>query len=289
MVPAHTAAPMFAVSPQVQPPAWVPVATEGQMQPPVQRIRLNSLVGAPSNPQPVAAPAVHSHTYAPGGGYAAATGYAPAVHAVQLPMARAPVFAYGGSASAMSGASPAAPSRRPVRQQQAWNAAPSAVKVGMVAEPAVGSSPGKTTVMLRNLPDGFSRDALLLLLNSEGFAGKYDFAYFPVDFDTLLGLKHAFVNMLSPAEAESLRSHLEGFTGWSTPSDSVCTVAWNDRQQGLPALVERYRNSPVMHETVPDEAKPIILVDGRRARFPPPTQKIKAPKILKGKGSPGMR
>jgi len=153
---------------------------------------------------------------------------------------------------------------------------------------AVKNAPGpldgpRTTVMLRNLPDGFTRDALLHLLDSEGFSGKYDFAYLPVDFDTLSGLNHAFVNLISPAEAERLREHLEGFSGWAAKSDNLCAVAWNDRQQGLPALVERYRNSPVMHETVPDECKPVIILSGRRAQFPPPSQKIKAPKILKGK------
>lgn len=63
----------------------------------------------------------------------------------------------------------------------------------------------------------------------------------------------------------------------------MCHVAWNDKQQGLPALVERYRNSPVMHASVPEECKPVIISDGRRAPFPAPTQKVKAPKIGKSK------
>lgn len=140
-----------------------------------------------------------------------------------------------------------------------------------------------TTIMLRNLPIGFTRHALLDLLDSQGFAGRYDFAYQPVNFDTLAGLSHAFVNMVSPMGAEQIREYFDGFSAWDVPSDNVCRVVWNDKQQGLGALVERYRNSPVMHDSVPDECKPVIILGGRRKQFPLPTQKIKAPRIFKNK------
>jgi len=188
------------------------------------------------------------------------------------------------SASAASGGfmhmmiDPAPPAPAPSQKQEA-RAAQAQKKA---STPAASTGP-RTTVMLRSLPDGMTRDSLLVLLDSQGFSGKYDFAYLPVDFDTLTGLNHAFVNMASPEDAEEIRSHFEGFSSWSTPSPAVSHVAWNDKQQGLPALVERYRNSPVMHDSVPDECKPIIIMGGRRAAFPPPTQKIKAPKILKNK------
>jgi len=240
------------------------VCLAAALSPLVQQIRLDSLVAAPSH-WPAGASLLQAPAYV-------AAPYAQPVPAVTL---QSLVYGGGGSASAPPRHVAAAPS-----------AAPRVAAQGRVAQPVVLAAPnaGRTTAMLRNLPDGFTRNALLHLLDTEGFAGKYDFAYLPVDFHTLQGLKHAFVNMTSPAEADRLRSHLEGFTNWSLPSDSACAVAWNDRQQGLPALVERYRNSPVMHDTVPDECKPVIVVGGRRAMFPPPTQKIKAPKILKGKG-----
>lgn len=255
----------------------------GTLPPPgthTQRIRLNSLLGSP----PATSTSAPMSGY-PYGGMAPPqqppTRAAPGMAARQRPQQQAPRqqlqhqhLSYGGSAAS---AGYAAPSER---RGSAANKA--AVRAAAAASANVPDS-GKTTVMLRNLPEGFSRDALLQLLDSEGFNGRYDFAYLPVDFDTLQGLRHAFVNMVSPAEAAQIRSHLEGFTKWDRLSDSVCSVAWNDRQQGLPSLVDRYRNSPVMHETVPDECKPIILASGRRAPFPPPTQKIKAPKILKGK------
>lgn len=42
--------------------------------------------------------------------------------------------------------------------------------------------------------------------------------------------------------------------------------------------MERYRNSPVMHESVPDEYKPVILQNGLRVNFPEPS---KAPRPVK--------
>ncbi|CAE7939289.1 unnamed protein product, partial [Symbiodinium sp. KB8] len=62
----------------------------------------------------------------------------------------------------------------------------------------------------------------------------------------------------------------------SPPSD-VCEVGWSGPHQGFKAHVERYRNSPVMHRSVPDAYKPIIFQDGVRQNFPRPTRKIKAP------------
>merc|ERR1719210_23307 len=141
----------------------------------------------------------------------------------------------------------------------------------------------RTTVMLRNLPSGFTRRTLLEFLDAQGFAGRYDFAYIPFSFDTMTSLTHAFVNMVGPADADRLRDHLEGFSGWETPSDSVCHVLWNEKGQGLSELVERYRNSPVMHSGIPEECKPIIFTNGVATRFPPPTQKIKPPKASKSK------
>jgi len=142
----------------------------------------------------------------------------------------------------------------------------------------------KTTLMLQNLPDRFTRDMLINLLNREGFAGQYDFAYLPVAFDTMQGLNHAFINMCNPDSAEVFQEHFNNFKGWPVPSDKVCVAAWHDRQQGLAPLIERYRNSPVMHESVPDECKPLIFQGGRPVEFPPPTQKIKPPKALKQTG-----
>merc|ERR1719350_2632681 len=95
-------------------------------------------------------------------------------------------------------------------------------------------------------------------------------------------LTHAFVNLITAEDAARVREHFEGFTSWNVPScQSSCHVVWNDKHQGLAALVERYRNSPVMHESVPETCKPILLCNGRITQFPSPTQRIKPPRVCK--------
>jgi len=137
-----------------------------------------------------------------------------------------------------------------------------------------------TTVMLRNLPNMYTREMTMNLLDSEGFAGKFTFVYLPIDFKSSAGLGYVFVDMESQLEAERARQHFDGFSHWIFPSGKICSVSWSlPDQQGLSAQIERYRNSPVMHKSVPDEWKPILLSGGERIPFPPPTRKIRAPRV----------
>jgi hypothetical protein len=124
---------------------------------------------------------------------------------------------------------------------------------------------------------------LLSLLDSEGFSGQYDFVYLPIDFKSHASLGYAFVNLSTTEAAERCWKVFEGFNKWVVPSSKVCSVNWSTPFQGLDAHVERYRNSPVMHEHVPDEYKPMLFADGKRLLFPPPTKKIRAPRIRPGR------
>jgi len=105
----------------------------------------------------------------------------------------------------------------------------------------------RTTVMIRNMPNNYTRDMLLELVDSMGFAGLYDFAYLPVDFQSQAGLGYAFINFATVADAQLCFDRFEGFSNWKVPSEKVCTVTWSSPTQGLEAHIERYKNSPVMH------------------------------------------
>jgi len=137
----------------------------------------------------------------------------------------------------------------------------------------------RTTVMLRNLPNNYSRTMLMDLIDSEGFARLYDFIYLPIDFKSRASLGYAFVNLVNSEAANRFRLTFDGFSDWILPSRKVCGVSWSGPHQGLEAHIERYRNSPVMHEGVPDMYKPAIFNDGVRVVFPPPTKKLRAPRI----------
>jgi len=139
-----------------------------------------------------------------------------------------------------------------------------------------------TTLMLRNIPNDYTRTMILELLDSKALSGKYDFVYLPIDFNRMAALGYVFVNFVSQADAELARLCLQGFQQWNVQSKKVCEVGWGNPLQGLTAHIERYRSSPVMHKDVPDEFKPIIFRAGIRVPFPPPTKRVRPPRSKGG-------
>lgn len=137
-----------------------------------------------------------------------------------------------------------------------------------------------TTIVLRNIPNRTSRAALILLFEKEGFRGDYDMVYMPIDFATRAAFGYAFVNCVSHLAAERFLVRFQGFSGWSGGSDKVCQATWSKEQGGLHLHIERYRNSPVMHESVPDEFRPALFRDGDRVPFPEPTKRLRKARII---------
>jgi len=145
-----------------------------------------------------------------------------------------------------------------------------------------------TTTMLRNLPNNLTKVQLLELLDSyDDLKGKYDFVYLPMDFQRTAGLGYAFVNWVDNASAKAAWAHFQGFTGWAMKSEKICEVAWGDPLQGRDAHIDRYRNSPVMHEDVQDEYKPVLFENGKQVPFPGPTKKIRPPRLKSSSKSAG--
>jgi len=135
----------------------------------------------------------------------------------------------------------------------------------------------KTTVMLRNLPNNYTREMFLQMLDENGLKGQYDFVYLPCDFYHDANLGYAFVNMVDASAVFLAWKAFQGFSDWSLPSAKVCQVMWSGPHQGFEAHVERYRNSPLMHQNVPDVFKPMIFRNGKRQPFPKPTKCLQAP------------
>ena len=156
--------------------------------------------------------------------------------------------------------------------------AKSQVNPGKAAKTEESSSKvERTTVMLRNLPNNYTRDMFLSLLDEQGFSGLYDFVYLPMDFCRDANLGYAFVNFVSVTAVELAWKTFDRFDRWALPTAKVCQMGWSGPHQGLEAHVERYRNSPVMHKSVPDCYKPLIFKNGARKPFPRPSKKVKAP------------
>jgi hypothetical protein len=136
----------------------------------------------------------------------------------------------------------------------------------------------RTTVMMRNIPSQYKRAELLELLDQQGFHGHYDFAYLAIDFKTELNHGYAFINFVTTDSVKKFRAHFIGFTDWSVPSDKACEIYWSDTLQGIDAHIQRYRNSPMMHESVEDRFRPVLFKHGQRIPFPEPTKTIRMPR-----------
>jgi len=119
----------------------------------------------------------------------------------------------------------------------------------------------------------------LQTLDDQGFSGMYNFVHVPTAFETKLGLGYALVNLETHEVAVSVLEHFEGFSNWSCSSDNLCEVDWNSPHQGLETHVERYRNSPLMHSSIPEAFRPVMFKNGVRVEFPAPTTRIRAPRI----------
>lgn len=159
-----------------------------------------------------------------------------------------------------------------------WHAAAAQYATRLRSPPALQL----TTVMMRNLPDAYTRQMVLDLLVAAGYEGSFDLVYVPINFDSNLNLGCAFVNFVEPDAADTFRRQISGFSDWCVPSDKVCEATWGEAR-GLSALIDRYRNSPVMHDSVPEQFKPALFRGFERIPFPPPTKRLRPPRNLRRK------
>merc|ERR1712187_338654 len=158
---------------------------------------------------------------------------------------------------------------------------PSAEPAKMASQPDPFEIEGATTIVMKNLPLNYKRSMFLKMLDLEGFAGEYNFVYLPVDYETGAGLGYAFVNLTTPDIVPRFWKTFNGYTRWLFRSAKVCNLSWSNPHQGVAAHVKRYRNSPLMHEAVPDEYRPIVFENGVRMPFPAPTKRLWAPNFAK--------
>jgi len=150
----------------------------------------------------------------------------------------------------------------------------------------VNSAAVQTTVMLRDIPNNYSREMLLALLEREGFSKQMmNFLYYPIDFRLHAGLGYCFINFVLEADVHKFWSHFEGFSNWELPSRKIAHVSWALPLQGYDQCVGRYRNSQVMHHSVPDEFRPLLFKSGERIPFPAPTKTIRNPRYRRMRGS----
>jgi hypothetical protein len=138
-----------------------------------------------------------------------------------------------------------------------------------------------TSVIFRHLPKKFTQALLIELLRCEGFASVVDFLYVPSDFKKGVCLSYAIVNFATNSDASSAMAHFQDFQ----VEDRELALEWSASHQGRDALVEKYRNSAVMHHSVPTVYKPLVFSAGKQVIFPPPTESITPPPMFGRKAS----
>lgn len=135
----------------------------------------------------------------------------------------------------------AAASRQPATLQFLGKAAPtnctgSMSSKGLAAGVATGPSEGDvtgtsfnadtvTTVMLRNIPNRYSKNRLINEINDAGFLGSFDFFYLPIDPDTKANRGYALLNFTSPHFARQFSAVFEGRTMGQLGMSKVASVS----------------------------------------------------------------
>jgi len=138
----------------------------------------------------------------------------------------------------------------------------------------------QTTLTMKGLSANCTGIDLSDLLDGEGFTGCYDFVYVPWDLQKHSAHGFAFVNIVSHDAAQHVMECLDGLTTWSDDGIAL-SVFWNDQCQGLQSHISKYRNSSIMHSSVPDAMKPMLFTSGVHQPFPQPSATLPKPKIGK--------
>lgn len=110
--------------------------------------------------------------------------------------------------------------------------------------------PAYTTVMLRNIPNRYTRDMLVERLN-EKYKGAYDFVYLPIDFNSKCNVGYAFINFTTPDVAAAFMQEYHGakskicLPGFG--STKTCEVCYA-RCQGRDANMENLRDDKFLEK-----------------------------------------
>lgn len=137
----------------------------------------------------------------------------------------------------------------------------------------------RSTLMVCNLDAELSQEEFVKDLEALSLAIFFDFVYMPMNqrnekYGKTYNFCYAFVNCTSHANAMEAMQKINSGHG---RKNWICN--WS-KCQGLTANVERYRNSSLMHKSVPDVFKPWLFDDrGNRVPFPRPTKSIPKPRI----------
>ena len=150
----------------------------------------------------------------------------------------------------------------------------------------------RTTLMLRNIPNKFTRDELVEVISLRMSLDNFDFFYLPSDFRSGCNFGYAFINLRSPARVAQFFEQFHLLPLRKRGPAKTCQVGYG-RIQGLQENIARLVNSPIMGaseiiQTELDSAMPILFdVNGNVLPFPKP-HPLDLPQIMNPRASASL-
>ena len=117
-------------------------------------------------------------------------------------------------------------------------------------------------------PRNVDRAMLMEFLERQGLLFQIDCLYLPIQIRNNMNNTYAILGFTSPVVARKCMD-MSGVVSWGTDAAHVVAVEPAIKFSDCESFIARFRNSPMMHNLVPDEFKPILLRDGVRIPFPP--------------------
>jgi len=126
---------------------------------------------------------------------------------------------------------------------------------------SVGDQRPPTTLMIRNIPNRYTQNELILELEALGFAGTFDFLYVPLDKGTMSNVGYAFVNFVLPQWAEKCMQSFQGyhFKKHRKVSGKIAAVSVA-HIQGLEANLAHYKNAAVNTAKM-KQRRPLVMAN----------------------------
>jgi len=125
----------------------------------------------------------------------------------------------------------------------------------------------RTTLMIKNIPNKYDQDMLLLAVNKH-HQGTYDFFYLPIDFKNRCNVGYAFINFIDPKSIPAFHEEFDNKKWEKFNSEKVCRISYA-RIQGKISMIEHFKNSSLMFED--PKCRPLIFhSDGSSIGKPEP-------------------
>lgn len=164
--------------------------------------------------------------------------------------------------SSGSGATPTTPT-----SSSSGHSSSSSLRFDIIIPQVLGGADTRTTLMIKNIPNKYDQEMLLLAVNKH-HQGTYDFFYLPIDFKNRCNVGYAFINFIDPKSIPAFYEEFDNKKWEKFNSEKVCRISYA-RLQGKQAMIEHFKNSSLMFED--PKCRPLIFhSDGSAIGKPEP-------------------